>query len=304
MLQMLILEDADWQKLQIMAFFATQPDGIYSINTICSELKLAYTTASTLSGEISAELADLLNYRLIRKDGKICWRAEAYHHNAYIQYLVRNSLCYNFVLTSLVEPEKSFEDFCSQLFLSHSTVLRKLRPLKELLTRFHLKLLATKMHILGNEATLRMFYITYLWVASHGEDMRLSGFDFSQEEQLMVDLGWQRANFMLPQTIVLGLTVNRLRYSQGHLLADLPYLPPTPMVNLEQVRSYTTGFITNTVQQHMHTYFLSYLLYFTPYYLEEADFRVQDLARYFDELKLRQDPLTLLVEEFESCRRI
>lgn len=108
MIKNLIMDDASWLKLDIMSLFSRKTSGIYSINTLCSEMQLSYTTASTLVQEIDRELFDLFGGHFLRKDGKISWQPKRYRHNQYIQYLIRESIPYNFILYSLIEPELSF----------------------------------------------------------------------------------------------------------------------------------------------------------------------------------------------------
>lgn len=301
MLKPIILDDFSWQKLEIMAYLSQQPPGTYSINTLSNALGLSYTAGSTLVQEIHADLSELFSMPFLNDFGKIQWQSQGYRHNEYIQYLLRGSVIYSFVIETLLHPETSFQDFCQKFFLSQSTVLRKLRPLKEYLQKFQLKLMPSKMKITGRETLLRMFYTVYLWAGDHGT-MLLNSFDYSfvTEKQLIQQLGWDSKDFMHPQEIFLRLAVNRIRGQQGHFLPDLPLDASCFSDFIQPLETYASSFIPDGQQARCHARFIGYMLYFTPYYLDIDDFRVQELNHYYENLKESQLPIALLAEEYEA----
>lgn len=300
MLKPIILEDFSWQKLDIMTFFVQMEAGNYTINTVCNGLNLSYTAGSTLVTDIHNDLLELNGCEFLTCNGKIQWAPEKYQHNQYIQYLLRQSIAYSFIVETLVHPETTFEEFCQKFYLSHSTVLRKLKPLKDYLQEFNIKLMASKMKIVGRESLLRMFYTVYLWAGNHGEDILEGPFDFSAELQLMADNGFDDAEFMHPKEIFLRLAVNRLRSDQGHYLATAPIETLSFSGLIEPIIAYSEQFLTDQLRIQNHARFLCYMLHFTPVYLNIEDFRVTALNDYFEELKAQQSPIAALVEEYED----
>lgn len=300
LLSPLILEDAARQKISVMEFFSDKEAGTYSINYLCSELKLSYTTLNTLTQEIHDNLLELTGKSFLTANGKISWQPGDYRHNEYIQYLVRTSIPYNFILYSLIKPEVTFENFCEDFYLSQSTILRKLRPLKKYLNSFRIRLLASKMKIDGNEAMLRMFYTTYLWAGNLGQDILLSKFDFCDERNIMRILHFDKANFMHPREIFLRLAVNRLRAEQGYEL-EFPKFQTLPFSEfLPALTTYCEKFIADSQQAYLQARFISYMLYFTPFYINIDDFRIQELNDYYEELKDSNNSLIDLIEEYEQ----
>lgn len=298
MLHTLLIEDAMGQKLAVMEFFLRQPEGCYSINTICCGLVLSHRTAATLIAEINEDLRDLSGYEFVARDRKIHWCPEAYHHNSYIQYLIRQSLPYQFVLRTLTHPEDTFANFCDRHFLSQSTTLRKLRPLKDLLQRFGLQVRASKMQLVGPEVSLRLFYTTYLWLGHHGEDLKRVVGRMDGEEEFAQTLTEKFTQFMHPKEITLLLAVHRLRYEQGHWLAERPYPDiATPGFSRELARY--GRFITDQSQRKLHLHSLTAMFFLTPLYFEARDFRGQQLLRYFHQLP-KENPLKALALEFED----
>lgn len=299
LLSPLILEDSARQKISVMEFFSDKEAGTYSINYLCSELNLSYTTLSTLTQEIHNNLLDLAKKPFLTTNGKIAWEPKDYHHNEYIQYLVRTSIPYNFILYSLTKPEVTFEEFCDDFYLSQSTILRKLRPLKKYLDSFKIRLLASKMKITGNEAMIRMFYTTYLWAGNLGRDIHLSQFDFKEEREIMRTLHFDQADFMHPREIFLRLAVNRLRAEQNYPL-ELPQFKTLPFSEfLPALTTYCEKFIPDATQAYIQGRFISYMLYFTPFYINVDDFRIKELNNYYEELKERGSSLIDLIEEYE-----
>lgn len=298
MLDTLLLDDSIGQKLVIMEFFLKQPAGIYSINTVCSYLSLSHRTAGSLLAEINRDLQSLSGYTFFERDRKVLWQPANYRHNRYTQYLIRSSIPYQFVLYTLTKPEKSFAAFCSDLFFSESTVIRKLRPLKILLQRFNLRLSAKKMTITGSELVLRMFYSTYLWLGNHGDDLSYTSFSLQTEALLAPILNQECHHFMHTKEIFLHLSVQRLRYEQGHHLENEVY-PDLLMDELAQsLVPYTQSIICESPQQRCHQLSLNYLFLLTPLYLK-MDFRGEILLKYFDGLP-EKSPLKRLVLEFQD----
>lgn len=284
-----------------MAYFAQLPEGTYSINTLSNALDLSYTAGSTLVQDIHSDLLELSETAFLNDIGKIQWQPQTYHHNEYIQYLLRGSIIYSFVVETLLRPEGNFQDFCQKFFLSQSTVLRKLKPLKDYLQKFDLKLMPSKMKITGRETLLRMFYNVYLWAGNHGlEIINADDYPLAAEKDLMQQLRWNKEDFMHPQEIFLRLAVNRIRADQGHFLADPPLETLAFSDFVDPLEAYAASFISDSQQAHYHARFICYMLYFTPYYMNIEDFRVQELNQYYDTLKERNSPVALLVEEYEQ----
>lgn len=282
MLEPLILEDIMWRKLAIMECLIHNSKGTYSINTIASELNLSYTKAANLVTELANDLATHFDYEILGKDNKLNWDPAKYNHNAYIQQLIRDSVAYRFIMTTLLRPDVSFTKFCNGLFLSQSTVLRKIKPLKELLMDYHLVLVPTKMSITGNESVIRMLYSTYLWAGDHGDLLENWNYDFTLEKSLSQQLLSQYDTFMHPKELFLRLAVNRLRYEQGHYLQDLHLAEFTQGRMCPNIAKYTQTFISDPHQQSLHGRFICSLFYLAPYYIDPADFRLRELKRYYD----------------------
>lgn len=298
MLHDLLVEETMGQKLAIMEFFLQKQAGIYSVNTICCGLVLSHRTAATLIAEINEDLRALSGYEFVARDRKIHWCPESYHHNSYIQYLIRRSVSYQFVRYTLMHPDDTFAKFCGRLFLSQSTVLRKLRPLKDLLKRFGLQIRATKMQLIGSEVPLRMFYTTYLWLGHHGEDLEQEVGPMLREELFAKNLTDKFEQFMHPKEITLLLAVHRLRYEQGHWLEEIPYPDLNTPAFSRELASYGT-FISDQSQRKLHLQSLAAVFFLTPLYFEACDFRGELLLSYFEQLPL-DAPLKVLALEFEA----
>lgn len=297
MLEPLVLEEFMWQKLAIMEYFNRQPAGLYTINHLCSNLDLSYTRASSITNELTADLKELFDYQLLDTNHKLNWQPELYHHNSYIQHLVKSSISYQFIVQTLLFPDTSFDDFCANTFLSTSTVLRKLRPLKEMMARYQLTLLPSKMAIIGSESVVRMFYGTYLWAGSHSEDLQLADFDLQTEAQLTDELIASYGNFMHPKELFLRLSISRIRYEQGHFLAELPKPTIHEGKLYPHLKAYSQSFICEDSQQQDHTAFLMYSLYLTTHFTSSSDFRLVDLQKYLTSLTTNH-PIFQAIESY------
>lgn len=297
MLEHLILDDAMWSKLDIMEYLVAHPAGTYTINTICLDLALSYTRTANLVTEIADDFRRLFSYQLLDSNRKLNWQPANYHHNDYIQFLLRHSVSYQFVCCTLLTPNVGFDDFCEGLYLSQSTVLRKLQPLRELLSEYGMCCHSSKMSLKGPENLLRAFYTMYLWAGSHGDDLFLSDFDFSEERILTDTLLKTAGTFMHPKELLLRLAVGRLRFEQGHRLAQTGQPPFPQSVLRPALQNYVKRFISDAMQAAQQEDYLIQLLYLTSRYIDAADFRVDELNRYYQSLP-DNNFLTTTVEEY------
>lgn len=300
LLEPLILEENMWQKLAIMEYLTLQCPGTYSINTLCVDLDLSYTKASNLVSELSGDLQDIFQYQLLGSDRKLIWQPKRYRHNDYIQFLVKNSIAYQFVLHSLLSPEMHFEHFCQQIYQSSSTATRKLRQLKDILAQYGLTMQTAKMQIAGPESVVRMFYTTYLWSGSHGSDLLEANVDLQAEQNLAQTLITTCGYFMPPEEIFTRLAVSRIRLEQGFLLD--PATRPDISIHgqIETViKDYLNPLIPDEHQRKSHCQFICYLLYLTTHYTDAADFRIQDLKAFIRNLDFN-DPIVETLADYSD----
>lgn len=281
MLEPLILDDMAWSKLDIMEYLVAHPPGTYTINTLCLDLALSFTRTANLVTEIAADFQELFSYQLLDTGRKLIWQPEKYRHNDYIQFLLRHSVSYQFVCCTLLTPTVRFDTFCESLYLSQSTVLRKLQPLRELLSEYSLSCHSSKMALTGPENMLRSFYTMYLWAGSHGDDLILSNDDFSDEQRLTKILFETVGSFMHPKELLLRLSISRLRFNQGYRLALTHQDLFSQSILRPVLQSYTSRFISDTSQATLHVNYLIQNLYLTSQYTDTMDFRVVELQKFY-----------------------
>lgn len=284
-----LLDKVARRKLTVIELLLNLEPGHYSISPLMESLTLSYPTLIALCNEIKHDFAQLQLPNFLTSDGKINWQPKSYSHNRYRQYLIRHSIAYKLLLTTLIEPEKTLVEFCQENFLSRATLARKLRPFNQFLKTFDLRLNLTQMKLIGQqEGMIRLAYHCYLWISSFGEDLFVHC-DLQSEHDLLQKISLTTSSYVNPKEVLLMLLISRLRVQQGYRLNALPFtelaLPPIDQTLTE----YFADFLTEDEQIKRHTDFFAYFIFYTIYFIDPADQRLSYIQLYFDSLK--QTPL-------------
>lgn len=267
-----------------------QEDGIYSIHRLSKLFNCSQAKTLNICQELNEDFKELKFPRLITYSGKVKWQREKYSQSLYFQYLVRQSLPYKFLKTTLLRPEVTIETFCSENYISRATVARKLKEFIDRLKIYSIKINLSQMMVTGPESSVRMLYSSFLWMGSHGSELT-SDRRFESERELLEKMSISKQNYMNPKEALLVLSVSKLRYLQGYPLQSSPFkglvLPKTEL----EVQRYLRSFIPDMEQLRNHLDFIGYQLFYAPYYINEDDGRLPFILQHYHELKDKNDTI-------------
>lgn len=150
-------------------------------------------------------------------------------------HLVSSSIPYQFLKHLLYEDISNFEEFMQVSNVSRVTLLRYLRPMRDLAKQLDVRIVYERMAIQGNELQVRIFFTMAFWLATNGSAWP---FETIKREEVTaasrrigerVDISYTRP--VVREVLRYYLAITSLRIQRGHVvesmnLTDLSY--PTP----------------------------------------------------------------------------
>lgn len=293
-----ILDKPAKRKLQIMNFLFNETIDSISLTLLCEKFDYTYPTIQTLTNELQHDFEAIGFFDFCIEKGKIIWCPERYPWRTYQQFLIRQSIPYRWLKATLLFPEKKVVAFCQENFVSRTTLARKMKPLSIFLATFDIRLSLTKMQLLSkNEASIRIIYINYLWLGSFGEELTQKNELASKEQQILEREQLTHLNFIHPKEVNLFFVVARLRATAGFYLREAPFKKLILPDSISTLSNYVCSFINDPTQVERHVEFLGFLIYYYPYFVDEADERIPFIYKYFQSISQTAHPFTELVYE-------
>lgn len=140
-------------------------------------------TERTLSDDVKNlidQLPEEIEIQLIPKVGiNLVWKS-SYLLSDFISKLADNNPIFEIIENLFLGVEKNVEDYASHLFLSESTLKKKLSILKKVLKTYYLDLSLRPLKIIGSEFNIRGFFFAYF------RDTKKSSFVSPQKKQLVI----------------------------------------------------------------------------------------------------------------------
>ena len=268
MLELLMLDEVGQTKLKIYAHFSTLQSSILNLATLCETLECSYARLQSLLDEIDQDMEKMNSTSLRDVEGKFEITEHIFDYNAYQQYLIRDGIPYRFLLTSLIDPEITLQDFFEQNFTSRSSMARKLRPLADYLATLGIKLNRSQLKLQGEEQTLRLVYFNFIWFGSYGEDVFAH---ISIADKLQRDDRWVAYIAPVnPQEWRLRLTIGLLRQQQGHFIRHFDFEGLTLPQLKDPYETLMADYYVSPQQKKDELTYLAYLAFYWPnYYLKD-----------------------------------
>ena len=284
MLDKVFLDEVAKNKLLIVSTLEkewTEPISIHRFTQFCP---FSYTKIQSFLLDISSELLELFEFDLI-VDGKLVFDHEKFSINKYQHYLFHGSLAYDFLLTILMRPKTSFQEFCQKHYLSGSSCARRMSPVKKYLKKYQIALNIHQMKITGSEALVRIFYHTILLRGSLEGQAFLLDEEFSEELDVVKKIDLDFSDFIHLEEIMAILMISKQRTMQGYLLQETPFdslILPKEAVYIEE---YLRSFIEDAEQIQRNVELTVYFIFYYPYYYTTDDPRMNQLKCYYERMK-------------------
>jgi hypothetical protein len=301
LLEHLLLEKIAHRKLVLYQILENLPPGTYTVNTIENECEYAYHRVKSLLHEIHNDLQDLSrnNYHLLVENGRINITKELASYTSYQQFLLKNSLPYQFILHSLLEPKDKLQDFCDKHFVSAASVTRTLKPLQAYLRKYNLKLNINQLEFQGEEPIIRMALCNFLWLNCQGQSIEQifkESEAFSSLATQLVQFAPKKDRYVAEKRIRMILSVTLLRIqAQNYIeltnnLSWFMELPPSVL------KACIKQPITEETLHH-ELQFLALLCFNGPFYSSVADPFTQ---KALSVIETGDCGLVQFIKEFES----
>lgn len=248
----LMMDSSMKTRYSMLRLLTTISRGHYSIFFIAQKLNLTYQQAYHHLNELNREiqLAHPKQKSILIKNSGINTEDLELSLDEYRFYLLQESVPFRFIQYIVNETKPSLNVFCDELFVSRSTLSRKIKPLVEFLKQYDVRISYTQMSLVGDETTIRLllFYIMWLgtrgmiWPFSFAED-QLSYYKdhfntfFSMDETYVghkellyfyaISLSRMRRHFFAPYNPAYDFIFKDSAYFDLQLMNDFPFvLPP------------------------------------------------------------------------------
>lgn len=191
---------------------------------------------------------------------------------------------YQFMQAALAEDSQHFDDFVAPMHLSRMTVMRHLRPLRELAQTFGVKMLPEHLSFVGDEAHVRLFLTTMFWQATEGVAWPFEHISQTTAQQV-VQRVYQSLDYPVPSAIaeqiaMYYLAVSLQRIKLGHILTYdhsqvvLDYPLPSLDLALGHVRDFKLPPMTR-LQVMGEANLVFFLMHLQPNFMVSDDAQMQ-----------------------------
>ncbi|WP_461215108.1 helix-turn-helix domain-containing protein [Lacticaseibacillus sp. GG6-2] len=194
----------------------TAPHGI-TIADLSNQMQLSYQRTYNLFQELLDDFE-----RLTEQTPTVLRKAVMNGHipislDAYRFYLLRNAVAFEFFDYVVQGHQPNIDRFCTDHFISQSTLTRKTVPLRRFLAQYGLKLTTASATLTGGEVQVRLCLQTFYWQATHGADWPFTTIALAAIRQQVTTM--PPAHDLLTQQQLIYLTaISHLRIAQGHRL--------------------------------------------------------------------------------------
>lgn len=168
-LEAVFLEKTAQQKIALLAALCQREHTGITIADLAAQLDLTYQRTYNLFQELTADLAEL--YHKTPNDmrnGLIQAAPQTVSLALYTAQQFREATAWQFFDYVVQSYQPSLDGFCSEHFLSRSTLMRKTADLRAFLAHYQLKLVYPTLTFVGPEACIRLLLQQCYWQATQG----------------------------------------------------------------------------------------------------------------------------------------
>lgn len=226
----ILLEKSDLQKFKLLRLIKSWTAPTFTINDLSQMLNWHYSQTYLTFQALCTDQETLL----AENPQTTPLRPEAFRLtlDQYRVFLLQRSIPWRFLDTSVQGPSENLTTFCERLFVSRSTLLRKIAPLKRYLARYQIRFSYTNLELIGDEYQIRLALFVLYWTGYHDFTWPLTAVDYPAVQQLQQTTNWTPTDIELNQAqdrLFWGIAWQRCQ--TGHLL---PTTSPTDLQRLIQ----------------------------------------------------------------------
>ncbi|MEI5993168.1 helix-turn-helix domain-containing protein [Candidatus Enterococcus mansonii] len=297
MIEKLMLEDTARRKLTLFKLLTKLSESHHSIKFFETRTDYSYSRVVYLLDLIQQDLTKIIGKKveLIQVDGVHYKPTISY--DMYYQYLIRQSIPCQLLVSIVYSPEDDLDAFCEKNFHSRTTVVRKSKPLSDYLKTFAIKMNTSQLKLYGDERVIRMTLYALIWLATHGAKLpqiKNPSMDYKEIIDIVSPYFPDSYSYAANKQITLFLDIVYLRAKTGYQLTEKtdidPYIPAHT--------GYSNSFFKSIIQENKileaETQFAAFLLISAPNFFRNNDYRLSLLKIY---LESHVNPATKILEE-------
>ncbi len=263
-------------RYSMLRLLTTLSDDHYSIFFIAQKLNLTYQQAYHHLNELNREIQQVNDEQgsiLIKNSGidadKLVLSLDEYRY-----FLLQESIPFRFIQYILNHEHPSLDEFCDEMFISRSTLSRKIKALTEFLRNYNIRISYTTMSLVGNETKIRLVLFYLMWLGTRG---LIWPFTFSEKSLEYFDQHFTKyfslsGTFMGRKELQYFYAITQARINRGFyteynphydfLFEDSSYYDLTLMKDHPKITPLRTK---------GETAFMYFLSLFAPYFSEKDD---------------------------------
>lgn len=273
----LMMDSSMKTRYNMLRLLTTIDQGHYSIFYIAQKLNLTYQQAYHHLNELNREIqqAQASQKSILIKNSDINTTALTLSLDEYRFFLLQESVPFRFIQYTVNDPRPSLAVFCDDMYVSRSTLSRKIKPLVEFLKQFDVRISYTQMSLVGDETTIRLILFYIMWLGTRGMIWPFS----VREEQLTYFEQHFNSFFSMDETFVGHRELEyfyAISYLRMHRHFFAPYNPDYDFIfknsayfDLQQMDNYPSVLPPKTAMGECS--FLYFIALFAPYFTDIND---------------------------------
>lgn len=232
----IFLEKSDLQKFKLLRLIKSWTAPTFTINDLSQMLHWHYSQTYLAFQALCTDQETLL----AENPQTAPLRPEAFRLtlDQYRVFLLQQSIPWCFLDAFVQGPPTNLNAFCEQFFVSRSTLLRKIAPLKSYLARYQIRFSYADLTLVGDEYQIRLALFVLYWTGYHDLSWPLADVDYAAVQQLQQTIDWTPTDIELNQAqdrLIWGIAWQRCQ--TGHpltatsstdlqrLIQDNPFFP-------------------------------------------------------------------------------
>lgn len=215
----IFLEKSDLQKFTMFQTLVTNQTQSLSITDLAERLGLSYQQSYNVFQELTRDLVALSGEPTGKiKQSLTDGAALALSIDDYRLFLLHDSIPFQFIDYLVQGTQQSVGRFCTDHYISRSTLMRKTALIRRFLTGFKVKISLTTATFVGDEKQVRLFLQLFYWLSYHGSRWPFRALDFAALSKQYLALPTADPNPITASQERLFWGVCRTRMSRGHFV--------------------------------------------------------------------------------------
>lgn len=226
----IFLEKSDLQKFKLLRLIKSWTAPTFTINDLSHVLDWHYSQTYLAFQSLCADYETLLG----ENPQTTPLRPTVFRLtlDQYRVFLLQQSVAWCFLDAFVQGPATDLNSFCEHFFVSRSTLLRKIAPLKNYLEHYQIRFSYTDLELIGDEYQIRLALFVLYWTGYHDSTWPLTTVTYQSVKALHQTISWTPTDIELNQAqdrLFFGIAWQRCQ--TGH---QLPETSPTDLQRLIQ----------------------------------------------------------------------